>query len=162
MTTTSAAALRDLHVPGRPLVLPNAWNAASARAVEAAGFPAVATSSAAVSEVLGHEDGHATPVEGVLASVTHIVRSVDVPVTVDFERGYGLGPDELVARLAETGAVGANLEDSDPATGAHGVPSTIKRSFFPRYALRLYVCTSTSCSMLGSTACSGVDLPRHA
>jgi 2-methylisocitrate lyase-like PEP mutase family enzyme len=55
--TTNAVILRELHVPGRPLVLPNAWDAASARLVEAAGFPVVATSSYAMADVLGYDDG---------------------------------------------------------------------------------------------------------
>jgi len=109
--------LRDLHVPGTPLVLPNAWDAASARLVEAAGFPVVATSSNAMAAVLGHPDGERAPVEDVLAAVARIARSVVVPVTVDFERGYRLPPAELVERLVGAGAVGVNLEDSDPATG---------------------------------------------
>jgi 2-methylisocitrate lyase-like PEP mutase family enzyme len=112
-----AATLRALHVPGRPLVLPNAWDAASARMVVDAGFPVVATSSAATSSILGYADGEGTPVDQVLAATARIVRAVDVPVTVDFERGYGLDADELVERFAGTGAVGLNLEDSDPATG---------------------------------------------
>jgi 2-methylisocitrate lyase-like PEP mutase family enzyme len=114
---TKAQQLRDLHVPGDPLVLPNAWDAASARLVEAAGFPAVATSSNAMADVLGYPDGERAPVQDVLAAVARIVQAVNVPVTVDFERGYGLAPAELVERLAATGAVGMNLEDSDPATG---------------------------------------------
>jgi 2-methylisocitrate lyase-like PEP mutase family enzyme len=116
--TPKAAALRALHVPGRPLVLPNCWDAASAQMIEEAGFPAIATSSAAVAATLGWADGEAAAVEDMLAAAGRIARSVGVPVTVDFERGYGLGPAELVERLAGTGAVGLNLEDSDPATGA--------------------------------------------
>lgn len=111
------AGLRGLHVPGAPLVLPNAWDASSARMVEAAGFPAVATSSAATAAVLGHDDGERAPVDEVLAAAGRIVRAVRVPVTVDFERGYGLAPAELVERFAETGAAGLNLEDSHPARG---------------------------------------------
>ncbi|TDD34365.1 isocitrate lyase/phosphoenolpyruvate mutase family protein [Nonomuraea terrae] len=117
MTTDRAAALRALHIPGKPLVLPNVWDAASARAVRDAGFPAVATGSAAVARVLGHDDGEQTPVEEMLAAVARVVRAVDVPVTADMERGYGLEPAELAERLAETGAVGCNLEDSLPGTG---------------------------------------------
>jgi len=113
-----AAALRALHVPGDPVVLPNAWDATTARAVEAAGFPAVATGSAAVAAVLGYQDGHDTPADEMFAAVARIARVVAVPVTADIERGYGLGPAELVERLAAAGAVGCNLEDSDPATGA--------------------------------------------
>lgn len=114
---TIADDLRKLHIPGNPLVLPNAWDAASARMVEAAGFPAVATSSAAMSAVLGYDDGEAAPIAEILADAARIARSVTVPVTVDFERGYRLPPAELVERFATTGAVGLNLEDSDPATG---------------------------------------------
>jgi 2-methylisocitrate lyase-like PEP mutase family enzyme len=116
--TPKAAVLRALHVPGQPLVLPNSWDAASARMIEEAGFPAVATSSAAIAAALGWGDGEAAPVDDMLAAAGRIARCVTVPVTVDFERGYGLKPAELVERLAETGAVGLNLEDSDPATGA--------------------------------------------
>ena len=112
-----AAALRALHVPGSPLVLPNAWDAASARLVQEAGFAVVATSSAATAAVLGWPDGEGTPVEEVLAASARIARAVDVPVTVDFERGFRLAPDELVERVTATGVVGVNLEDSDPATG---------------------------------------------
>jgi 2-methylisocitrate lyase-like PEP mutase family enzyme len=112
-----AARLRALHVPGEPLVLPNAWDVASARIVESAGFPVVATSSFATARILGYEDGEEAPVEDVLAAAARIARAVSVPVTVDFERGYGLAPDELVERFAATGAVGMNLEDSDPPSG---------------------------------------------
>ncbi|MFG1943570.1 isocitrate lyase/phosphoenolpyruvate mutase family protein [Nonomuraea sp. NPDC048826] len=116
MTSDKAAALRALHVPGKPLILPNAWDAASARAVREAGFPAVATGSAAVARVLGYEDGELTPVTEMLAAVSRVVRVVDVPVTADMERGYGLDPAELAERLIATGAAGCNLEDSDPRT----------------------------------------------
>lgn len=116
-SSSRAATLRRLHVAGEPLVLPNAWDAASARMVEAAGFPVVATSSNATAAILGYDDGEAAPVEEVLAAAGRIVRAVSVPVTVDFERGYRLAPAELVERLAATGAVGLNLEDSDPASG---------------------------------------------
>ncbi|MEU4195342.1 isocitrate lyase/phosphoenolpyruvate mutase family protein [Kribbella sp. NPDC026611] len=113
-----ASTLRDLHVPGKPLVVPNAWDAASARLVEAAGFPAVATSSNATAAILGYDDGEEAPVDAVLAAAAGIARSVSVPVTVDFERGYRLAPAELVERFTATGAVGLNLEDSDPAIGS--------------------------------------------
>jgi 2-methylisocitrate lyase-like PEP mutase family enzyme len=112
-----AAQLRALHVPGKPVVLPNAWDAASARIIEEAGFPGVATSSAAVAATLGWADGEAAPVEEMLGAAHRIARAVAVPVTVDFERGYRLAPPELVDRLLRTGVAGVNLEDSDPATG---------------------------------------------
>lgn len=115
--TGGASVLRALHVPGSPVILPNAWDAASAAAVQEAGFPAVATGSAAVARVLGYDDGEATPVPEMLAAVARVVRAVEVPVTADLERGYGLPPAELVERLLATGAAGCNLEDSDPRTG---------------------------------------------
>ncbi len=112
----AAVRLRDLHRPGHPVVLPNVWDAGSARIVAAAGFAAVATSSAAVAESLGYPDGEAAPVEEVLDAVARIARAVPVPVTADIERGYGLPPAQLVERLAASGAVGCNLEDSQPST----------------------------------------------
>src|ERR1044072_6571202 len=116
MTTDKAALLRALHVPGNPLVLPNVWDAASARAVQEAGVPVIASGSAAVSQVLGYEDGEGTPVDDMMAAVARSTRVVDVHVTADVESGYGLKPAELVERLVAAGAVGCNLEDSDPRT----------------------------------------------
>ena len=109
--------LRSLHVRGNPVVLPNAWDAASARAVVDAGFAAVATSSSAVADALGYEDGEGAPAEEMLAAAARIARAVDVPVTVDAEAGYGMAPDEFVDALARAGAAGCNFEDTDHASG---------------------------------------------
>jgi 2-methylisocitrate lyase-like PEP mutase family enzyme len=111
----SAAALRALHVPGDPLVLPNAWDAATALLVQEAGFPAVATTSSGVADALGYEDGERTPADEMLAAVARIARAVEVPVTADMEAGYGLDPGELARRLDAAGAVGLNYEDTDHA-----------------------------------------------
>ncbi|MEO3974094.1 isocitrate lyase/phosphoenolpyruvate mutase family protein [Streptomyces sp. CAU 1734] len=114
MTPTPVQIFRDLHqrrAAGDPLVLPGPWDAPSARAFAGAGFPALATPSAGVAAALGHEDGR-TPAAEMFAAVTRIVRAVDIPVSADIERGYGLPPKEIVDRLLETGAVGCNLEDS--------------------------------------------------
>jgi 2-methylisocitrate lyase-like PEP mutase family enzyme len=111
-----AAALRKLHRPGGPLLLPNVWDVPSALLV-AARFAAVATSSAAVARSLGREDGQAAPVGEMLDAAARIAAAVDVPVTVDAEAGYGLAPGELVGRLLEAGAVGCNLEDTDHERG---------------------------------------------
>jgi 2-methylisocitrate lyase-like PEP mutase family enzyme len=108
--------LRSLHVPGTPLVLPNAWDAASARAVVAAGFPVVATTSGGVATALGYEDGQAAPPAEMMAAAARIVAAVDVPVTVDAEAGYGMAPGELVDTLLRVGAAGCNLEDTDHTT----------------------------------------------
>jgi 2-methylisocitrate lyase-like PEP mutase family enzyme len=105
--------LRSLHVPSRPLLLPNAWDAATARAVVTAGFPVIATTSAGITAALGYQDHERAPREEMLLAAGRIVRSVDVPVTVDLEAGYGLEPAELVAALLRIGAAGCNLEDTD-------------------------------------------------
>jgi 2-methylisocitrate lyase-like PEP mutase family enzyme len=109
--------LRSLHVPGTPLVLPNAWDVASARAMAAAGFPVVATTSGGVAASLGYEDHERAPGAEMLAAAARIATGVDVPVTVDAEAGYGMEPIDLVARLKEMGAAGCNLEDTNHATG---------------------------------------------
>jgi 2-methylisocitrate lyase-like PEP mutase family enzyme len=107
-----------MHTPGRPLILPNIWDAASAAIVAAAGFLAVATSSAAVAEALGYRDGGGTPPAEMLDAIARISAAVDVPVTADVEHGYDLWPADLTERLVAAGAVGCNIEDSEP--GAAG------------------------------------------
>ncbi|MFJ6613106.1 isocitrate lyase/phosphoenolpyruvate mutase family protein [Streptomyces sp. NPDC091289] len=112
--TDPVSVFRALHhgrAPDDPLVLPGPWDAASARALEEAGFPALAIPSAGVAAALGHEDGH-TPADEMFAAVARIARAVSVPVSADIEAGYGLEPKELVERLLAAGAVGCNLEDS--------------------------------------------------
>jgi 2-methylisocitrate lyase-like PEP mutase family enzyme len=108
-----AGELRDLHRPGDPLVLVNAWDAASATAVAAIGARAIGTSSAAMAASLGVPDGRDAPLDAVFDAVARIVNAVDVPVTADLLDGYGLGGDALVDRLLTAGAVGCNIEDSD-------------------------------------------------
>ena len=109
--------LRSLHRAGDPLLLPNVWDAATARAVVAAGFPVVATTSWGVAASLGFEDGEGAPAAEMLAAAGRIVRSVEVPVTVDAEAGYGMEPAEVVAALLAVGAAGCNLEDTDHSAG---------------------------------------------
>jgi 2-methylisocitrate lyase-like PEP mutase family enzyme len=109
--------LRELHRPGDPVVLPNAWDPPSARRLAATGAPALATTSVGVAEALGYEDGELTPAAEMLAAVGRIAAAVEVPVTADLEAGYGLAPDELIAGLLEAGAVGLNQEDTDHTTG---------------------------------------------
>jgi 2-methylisocitrate lyase-like PEP mutase family enzyme len=108
--------LRSLHRPGDPLLLPNAWDVATARAVVTAGFPVVATTSAGVAGTLGYEDHEGAPGDEMLAAAARIARAVDVPVTVDAEAGYGLEPSALVEALRDAGAAGCNLEDTDHTT----------------------------------------------
>jgi 2-methylisocitrate lyase-like PEP mutase family enzyme len=111
-----AERLRALH-QGELLVLPNVWDAASARVVADAGFPAIATASAAITAMLGHPDGEGAPWQEMFAANARIARAVDVPVSMDAEAGYQMSPDDLVDRLLEIGVVGCNLEDSDHRRG---------------------------------------------
>ncbi len=113
-----ADTLRRLHTGPRPLVLPNAWDAASARLVVKAGFPVVATSSGAIAATLGYEDDDSMPVDEAFGVIARITRSVSVPVTADVEAGYRLSPKDLVERLMDARAVGCNLEDTDHHRGA--------------------------------------------
>src|SRR3954469_19149694 len=105
--------LRSLHRPGDPLLLPNAWDVATARAVVAAGYPVVETTSGGVADALGYDDHEGAPRDEMLPAAARIARGVDVPVTVDAEAGYGMEPAELVAALRSIGAAGCNLEDTD-------------------------------------------------
>jgi 2-methylisocitrate lyase-like PEP mutase family enzyme len=109
--------LRSLHRPGDPLLLPNVWDVATARAVVAAGFRVVATTSGGVAAALGYEDHEGAPAGEMLAAAARIARGVEVPVTVDAEAGYGMEPAELVAALRRAGAAGCNLEDTDYTVG---------------------------------------------
>jgi 2-methylisocitrate lyase-like PEP mutase family enzyme len=105
-----AALLRQLHYGPPILRLCNVWDAASARIVEQAGFPAVATSSAGVAFSLGYPDLEAIPPAEMLAQVRRVTRAVAVPVTADLEAGYE-DIERTAAGLVEAGAVGLNLED---------------------------------------------------
>src|SRR5213083_1195541 len=112
-----AERLRALHQTPPILVLPNAWDAASARVFEAEGFPAIATTSAGVSAALGYPDGGIVPAREMIEAVARIVRAVDVPVTADIEHAYATTPDavaDVVMRVIAAGAVGINLEDYVP------------------------------------------------
>ncbi|HEX9068623.1 MAG TPA: isocitrate lyase/phosphoenolpyruvate mutase family protein [Ktedonobacterales bacterium] len=110
-----AEALLSLHRPGSSLLLPNAWDAASARLFEAAGFPALATTSAGIAYAHGVLDGERINPSLMIAAVARIVAAVDIPVTADIEAGYGPMPGDVartVEQVIATGAVGINLEDS--------------------------------------------------
>ena len=115
-----ASRLRALHQADEPLVLPNAWDAATARAVIDAGFPAVATTSSGVSAALGYQDGEHTPADEMFNAVHRITRVAEgIPVTADIESGYRLPPAEVAKRLLAAGAVGCNLEDTDHSSTDH-------------------------------------------
>lgn len=111
---TNAHLFRSLHTPAAPLALPNAWDVASARVIEAAGAPAIATTSAGVAWSLGSPDGDILTRERALKLIARIVAAVAVPVTADIEGGYGKDAAdvaETVAGVLAAGAVGVNIED---------------------------------------------------
>ena len=127
-----AQGFRDMHRGGRILVLPNAWDAASARVFELAEFGAIATTSAGIAFSLGYPDGQRISRDEMLAVVRRIASAVKVPVTADVEAGYGDRPEDaaLTAReVADAGAVGMNLEDAtgDPASPLFDLALQVER-----------------------------------
>ncbi|WP_426506389.1 isocitrate lyase/PEP mutase family protein [Dactylosporangium sp. McL0621] len=124
--TNRAAAFRALHTAADPLVLVNAWDAASARIVAASGAPAVATTSAGVAWTLGAPDGDTLPREQALEHLARIVRAVpgELPVTADIESGFGATPAdvaETIRGVLAAGAVGVNIEDTARANNEAGL-----------------------------------------
>src|SRR6185369_14028381 len=113
---------KQLHAGPSILILPNAWDAISARIVADAGAKAVATSSAAVAWSHGYPDGNALPIPLLLATLRNIMRVVDVPVSADFEGGYSDDPKtvgETVRALIDIGVAGINLEDGYGSIDLH-------------------------------------------
>ena len=109
-----AEAFRAMHDRSRILVLPNAWDAMSARVIEEAGARAIATTSAGVAFAVGYPDGEAIPRDEMIAAIARIARVVTIPVSADIESGFANDTRELVEtirRVIEAGAVGINLED---------------------------------------------------
>ena len=103
-----------LHKAGDPLVLFNAWDAGSAKAVAEADAKAIATGSASVALAHGFQDGEGLPLELALTNARRVVAAVELPVTIDFEGGYAETPEGVagnMAQLAATGAIGCNFED---------------------------------------------------
>jgi 2-methylisocitrate lyase-like PEP mutase family enzyme len=114
-----AAAFRALH-EGEPFVVPNPWDAGSARVFAALGFAALATTSSGLAFTLGRLDGGAT-LDDVVAHIAALVGATDLPVSADLENGYGAEPRaaaEAIVRSAEAGAVGGSIEDYDPDAGS--------------------------------------------
>lgn len=123
-----AETLRRLHHTDAVLLLPNAWDAGSAALFAHCGFGAIATTSGGVAWALGHQDGEQVPLQDVLSVVRRITHTVALPVTVDFESGYGTEPAQVadaVRALIATGAVGVNLEDGMPG---HGPQRSVRES----------------------------------
>src|SRR5690606_21083975 len=116
----SYTTFKELHEKEQLLILGNVWDAQSAKLAEEAGFKALGSSSHAIANLLGYEDGEEISVDKILFMVEHIVKAVDIPVSVDFEAGYSDNPEKVaqhVKQLADLGVVGINLEDGKVING---------------------------------------------
>ncbi len=136
-----AETFRRMHRNGKILLLPNAWDAMSARIFEAAGFAVVATTSAGVSYSLGWPDGELAPRDEMIAAIRRISDSVAIPVTADIESGFGAAASdvaETVRRTIQAGAVGVNLEDTVQGAGRtlYDLPQAVARIGAAREAAR--------------------------
>ncbi len=123
-----ARAFRALH-EGEPFVIPNPWDAGSARVLEALGFEALATTSSGFAFTLGRPDGGAT-LDEVAEHVGALAEATTVPISVDLENGYGPGPEDAaraIARAAAAGAVGGSIEDYEPGGGIYSVDEAAER-----------------------------------
>ncbi|MEK6273715.1 MAG: isocitrate lyase/phosphoenolpyruvate mutase family protein [Actinomycetota bacterium] len=123
-----AAAFQALHA-GEPFVIPNPWDAGSARVLTALGFEALATTSSGFAFTLGRLDGSVT-LDEVVQHVAALVDATDLPLSVDLENGFGAEPESAalaVARVAEVGAVGGSIEDYDPSGHLYELPHAVER-----------------------------------
>jgi 2-methylisocitrate lyase-like PEP mutase family enzyme len=123
-----AAAFRALHADGA-FVIPNPWDAGSARVLAALGFKALATTSSGFAFTLGRRDGRAT-LEEVIEHAAALDRATDLPVSVDLENGYGPDPDDAaraIQRIAEAGAAGGSIEDYEASGGIYDLQHAVER-----------------------------------
>ncbi|MET8576997.1 isocitrate lyase/phosphoenolpyruvate mutase family protein [Streptomyces sp. NPDC005012] len=147
-----AALFRSLHTSARPLALANVWDVAGARVVEAAGAPAIATTSAGVAWALGAADGDRVARGLVLDVLARIASAVAVPVTADIEGGYGQSPAEVgetVARVLDAGVVGVNIEDGTRPPRALAERIGAAREAADRAGVDLFVNARTDTYLLG-------------
>ena len=123
-----AEEFRALH-EGEPFVIPNPYDAGSAKVLAALGFKALATTSAGFAFTLGRLDGDVT-LDEVMEHVTVLAAATDLPVSVDMENGYGPSPEEAalaITRVAEAGAVGGSIEDYDAESGLYELDHAVER-----------------------------------
>lgn len=138
----AGATFRSLHAPGRLLILPNAWDAGSARIIEECGATALATTSSGLAWAHGYPDGNALPPSVVASAVAEIARAVRVPVSADVEGGYSDDPKrvaEVVAAVVDAGAVGINLEDGSGSPDLLCAKIEAARSTAMRAGVELFV-----------------------
>jgi len=154
-TSHSARAFRALHNQTQPLLLPNAWDAGSARLIESLGAAAIATTSAGVAWSLGYRDGNALPVEEYVARAASIARVISVPLSVDIEGGYADDPGkvaETVSRFIDVGAVGINIEDGSGSPQRLCRKVEAVRTVGERYGVPLYINVRTDVYARGLAA----------
>jgi 2-methylisocitrate lyase-like PEP mutase family enzyme len=123
-----ATAFQGLH-EGEPFVIPNPWDAGSARVLAALGFEALATTSSGFAFTLGRLDGNVT-LDETVQHVSTLAGATDLPISVDLENGYGTEPESAalaVTRVAEAGAVGGSIEDYDPTGYLYDLPHAVER-----------------------------------
>lgn len=155
MTTAhidKALLFRSLHDPARPLALANAWDVASARVIEAAGAPAIATTSAGTAWSLGRPDGETLSADEVVDLIARIVAVVGVPVTADIEGGYAQdasGVARTVTRVLEAGAVGVNIEDGTRPPADLAARLTAARAAADRAGVPLFLNARTDTYLFG-------------
>jgi len=133
------ARFRALHDRRRVLLLPNAWDAGSARMLAGLGFDAIATTSGGVAWSLGYADGEAAPLAEVVAAIERVVRVTPLPVSADFEAGYGATPEALAASVRaviDTGVAGLNLEDGVRHESLRDIDDAARRIAAARGAAR--------------------------
>ncbi len=151
-TAPRAERFHTLHQGPAPLILTNAWDAASARLFESLGAKAIATTSAGVAWAHGYPDGDSLPFEHLLATVNAIQRIIEVPLTIDLEGGYSDDPAQVAAnaaRLIEAGVVGINLEDGAGAPIALCEKIAQVRQVSARLGVRLFINARTDVYLRG-------------
>ena len=151
----SPSLFRDLHVPGHPLLLANAWDVASALVTEAAGAPAVATTSAGLAWAAGYPDGNRLPRALAVDATSRIVSAMSVPVTADIEGGFGDTPEEVarsVGAFLDAGVAGINIEDGtlDPVDLARRISAA--RSVAAARGVDLFINARTDVFLAGGDA----------
>ena len=149
-------AFRALHDGPALLILPNAWDVVTARIFEDAGFPAVATSSAAVANALGYPDGNALDVDLHLAAIERIVRALDVPVSADVESGYSDDTTALTAFIKRLAATGVAMD------AVMGVVDVIATAIADRVRLVDVTGAVISAAAVAAPACRRRTFPQSA
>lgn len=129
--TSNYEKFKQYHFKETPILLGNVWNVQSARICKELGFDAIGTSSAAIAHSMGYEDGEQTPFETYLLIIERITKTVNVPLTVDLEAGYGKDPEQIlnnIIKLHTLGVAGINLEDSSMVNGERVLKTSLEFS----------------------------------